>query len=551
MTDYSKTRRPLRDLQDEYDDKSNMQGLEDLMYAWYKVKELPPADERSFFTLGGYHGQPFVARKDVDGLPDEERYTYWGGYCQHGNVLFPTWHRVYVLKVEQALQSFKPGVMLPYWDETSDETFKKGVPKCLTDELFDIPEIGLVSNPLRSFTLPVAISDSLGGEGQYQYDKPKGYTTVRYPLSGLVHDPQQRMKTKKHNAKYKSVKLQTSLLNENVTSWLRDGPPHSEYGADLPVFKPNGLRTRYLRCLDAPNYTVFSNTTSAYAFPMADLQGKPTMPLEQPHNDMHLAVGGYDPPPYHSNHVPGANGDMGENNTAGLDPIFFFHHCFVDRVFWEWQVIHKAKEHLDIKSGYPGTLNVANGQGPTPGQKVADKLSLDTELAPFRHRNKKMYTSKECISMPDEHGTNYQYRYAPGSLPGLYRIYSEQYSEAKRKASKQVLVVSGIDRSQFEGSFIITAYAVLQEPGVREKRIFVGNHSVLSRFNVRRCANCMAREEVRAIFSLEPLACEGEVILENATFDIEVTTAGGVVVHDLECTTEVEMLNGLTGILTF
>jgi tyrosinase len=56
---------------------------------------------------------------------------------------------------------------------------------------------------------------------------------------------------------------------------------------------------------------------------------------------MHLAVGGFtmndessfDPCPF----VSGADGDMGENNTAGFDPIFFFHHCWIDRLFWKWQ----------------------------------------------------------------------------------------------------------------------------------------------------------------------------------------------------------------------
>ncbi|WP_080410190.1 tyrosinase family protein [Burkholderia ubonensis] len=39
-----------------------------------------------------------------------------GGYCDHGNVLLPTWHRVYPLKLEEALQSI-PGceqLMLSY-----------------------------------------------------------------------------------------------------------------------------------------------------------------------------------------------------------------------------------------------------------------------------------------------------------------------------------------------------------------------------------------------------------------------------------------------------
>ena len=87
----------------------------------------------------------------------------------------------------------------------------------------------------------------------------------------------------------------------------------------------------YERCLDAPNYTVFSNTTSAAQWNTNLPVGtRVVMPLEQPHNDIHLAVGGYDVPsgPNQGDFSPieGANGDMGENDTAGLDPIFYFHH---------------------------------------------------------------------------------------------------------------------------------------------------------------------------------------------------------------------------------
>ncbi|WP_415872307.1 tyrosinase family protein [Burkholderia ubonensis] len=77
----------------------------------------------SFFLIGGFHGEPFRGA----GWGSS---SYWGGYCNHGNVLFPTLHRVYLLRLEQALQSI-PGceqVMLPYWDETSDESLKHGIP---------------------------------------------------------------------------------------------------------------------------------------------------------------------------------------------------------------------------------------------------------------------------------------------------------------------------------------------------------------------------------------------------------------------------------------
>jgi tyrosinase len=93
-------RRSLAELQDDYQ-KGNKKPLEDLMRAWKGIKELRPTDPKSFFVLGGYHGEPFRGA----GWGSS---SFWGGYCQHGNILFPIWHRVYLLKLEEALQSI-PG----------------------------------------------------------------------------------------------------------------------------------------------------------------------------------------------------------------------------------------------------------------------------------------------------------------------------------------------------------------------------------------------------------------------------------------------------------
>src|SRR5687767_6680275 len=64
--------------------------------------------------------------------------------------------------------------------------------------------------------------------------------------------------------------------------------------------------------------------------------------------------------------IDGANGDMGENDTASFDPVFFFHHAHIDRMFWLWQLGHEARDTIEIFPGYPGTNSVDN-QGPTPG----------------------------------------------------------------------------------------------------------------------------------------------------------------------------------------
>lgn len=95
-----------------------------------------------------------------------------------------------------------------------------------------------------------------------------------------------------------------------------------------------------------------------------------------------LSVGGFDVPAqkYDRSPIPGANGDMGENNTASFDPIFFFHHCNIDRVFWLWQKKHGFTDKLEIMDKYPGT-NSSDSQGATPGTPPNSWLTKDKALS--------------------------------------------------------------------------------------------------------------------------------------------------------------------------
>ena len=146
-------RRSLTEIQAEYEN-GDKEALETLMRAWKGIKALPWNDSRSFFTIGGYHGEPF--RDEGATNP-----AWWGGYCEHGTVLFPTWHRAYLYNLEQVLQSI-PGaesVMIPFWDETSAQSLAGGLPGALTWETFEL-DGAVIANPLRSFVLPRAIDDA-------------------------------------------------------------------------------------------------------------------------------------------------------------------------------------------------------------------------------------------------------------------------------------------------------------------------------------------------------------------------------------------------------
>ena len=509
-----RVRRSITELQDEYT-AGNKKALEDLMRAWKAIKELPADDPRSFFMLGGFHGEPFRGA----GWGSS---AYWGGYCNHGNVLFPTWHRVYLVKLEEALQSVAgcEDVMLPFWDECSPDSLANGIPWALTQETFDL-DGQTIPNPLRSFVFTRQITDNINGDNP-NYSKPKGYETVRYPLSGLVGTDDDRAATKAHNDQFPDYATNVQLLDQNIVNWLTQ----QLIVKGKPVKGGGYVATKYKNCLNAPNFTVFSNTTSAAEWNQnhAGPGVQTIVPIESPHNSMHLAVGGFDVPKQADfSPIDGANGDMGENDTAGLDPIFFFHHCFVDRVFWLWQKKHGCTDHLEIIAGYPGT-NSVDSQGPTPGVVPNSWLTLDSPLDPFKKSENgqdRPYTSRDCLNIETQLG----FTYGPGSLEAGPML-AVAPSEA---APSNVVAVTGINRAPIRGSFLVSVFG-----NIGGERVHLGTEAILSRWNVEYCANCQTHLEVKAFVPVHPAehealaAASANALGEAATYEVEIHTRDGV-----------------------
>ena len=515
-----RVRRDLVELQNEYQ-AGNKKPLEDLMRAWKSIKELPAEDPRSFFMLGGYHGEPFRGA----GWGSS---SYWGGYCNHGNILFPTWHRMYLVKLEEALQSFAgcEEVMLPFWDEASAESLKNGIPWALTQETF-VLDGATIPNPLRSFVLTKNIKDNINGDNP-DYSKPKGYETVRYPLSGLVGTAADQAATAKHNAQFPDYNTNVGILNQNIVNWL-----NSIVIVNGAPITGGQVADKYKACLDAPNYTVFSNTTSAAQWNQDRAgSGVPAVrPLESPHNSVHLAVGGFDVPGvFNASPIAGANGDMGENDTAGFDPIFFFHHCFVDRVFWLWQKKHGFTDHLEVIPDYPGTNSVDN-QGPTPGTVPNSWLTLESPLDPFKKKEdgkERPYTSLDCINIETQLG----FTYGPGSLEGPSGAVL-----AAAAVNPTVVQVSGINRAPIRGSFLVSVFG-----NINGKKVLVDTEAVLSRWSVKYCANCQTHLEVKTAFNVPAdqtaLLAAVPGVPPAGNFEVQIQTRDGAIVPERPDTAE-------------
>lgn len=490
-------RRSIADIQADYD-AGNRKALEDLMRAWKGIKELGPNEFNSFFMIGGFHGEPFRG-------PGAQTSTWWGGYCQHGTVLFPTWHRAYLYRLENALRSI-PGcesVALPFWDETSDASRRNGIPRALTDETFRLDGTE-IPNPLRSFALPATIVDAVTGD-QSLYTKPQHYETVRYPLSGLVGTPDERARTEAHNARFPTPELRTAQLNRNIMNWLNTS-------ITIDKNKMGLIYQKFVDCLNAQNYTLFSNTTSASNWNNNNPKAL-VVPLESPHNSMHLAVGGFDIPGQGDfSPIPGANGDMGENDTAGLDPIFYFHHCFIDYVFWIWQRRRAATDHLDIDPNDPGAKYDPQINPPPAGADSNATMSLTTPLEPFFKEYGVPFTTADVINIESQLG----YVYGPGSLDHYARADAPQpmAMETPAEPERKTVHVAGIDRSKIRGSFLIATWADLEG-----RKQLVGIEPVLSRWQVLGCANCQTKLRVSADMPLPPSADPGSVTVEIHTRD--------------------------------
>lgn len=492
-----KTRRSLIDLQIDYN-QGVKEPLETLMRAWKGIKELPYTDDNSFFKIGGYHGEPFRGAGWGNA-------SYWGGYCNHGNVLFPTWHRVYLFRLEQALQSI-PGcqdVLLPFWDETDEYTITNGIPTCLTDQYFILDNVQ-IDNPLRSYVFQRNITDNISQDPSADYSKPKYYETKRYPQSGLM-GPGDIAATIAHNEQYSDYDENVKILNKNLNDWLT-----SHITVAGKIYQTNLIK-KFKDCLEAPNFTVFSNTTSAAEWngnnqTIDPVTGKPidpdpnfkaVVPLESPHNSIHLAIGGCEIPSYNRSPIAGANGDMGENDTAALDPIFYFHHCNIDRVFWLWQKKHGATDELEIIPEFPGT-NTVDNQGPTPGAAPNAWLTLDSALEPFKKEDGDYYNSKDCINIETQLG----YTYGPGSMDDHANLLSARKEE---DFPSRTIKVSKINKAPVKGSFTVSAFM-----NVNGEKLHLGTEAILSRWNSQFCANCQTHLEVKAFFNLP--------VIENKLF---------------------------------
>ncbi|EKM51950.1 uncharacterized protein PHACADRAFT_262375 [Phanerochaete carnosa HHB-10118-sp] len=254
------------------------------------------SDLTSFFQIGGIHGLPYV-QWDGSGGKEAVEGTEWQGYCTHGSMLFPTWHRPYVALFEQVLHQHAAAIAktykvdhgrwekaaadlrAPYWDWAVNSV---PPPEVITDKQVTITlpdgRRGAVTNPLYAYVFhPI--------DPSFPTPYSAWQTTLRHPTSD-------------------GADAQTDV--QELTDTLQTAQ-------------------------DGITSSIYSLLTSVHTWPAfsnhsPDDGGSATSSLEAIHDFIHGDIGG--------------GGQMTDPSVAGFDPIFFLHHANVDRMLSLWSALN-------------------------------------------------------------------------------------------------------------------------------------------------------------------------------------------------------------------
>ena len=238
------------------------------------------------------------------GAPEKQRYSRWDEYVAihwmiqdaftpdfssvnfghggSGSYSFLSWHRYFLYQFEKQLQNYVAGVMLPYWDWT-DPT-------------------------------PIMTDSFLGSDGTTDNEVRSGYFARNAP--GTPGNPTPP----------------PGWWPASLTGWLLPG----FFGAGAgPLKRGLGSLSRLptaddLReALGKTSYSEFQN--------VVETGTGLTSTGQSMHNGLHVWVGG--------NWFAGTRGQMSSPAYSPFDPIFYLHHCNIDRLWAMWQMDGHADEY--------------------------------------------------------------------------------------------------------------------------------------------------------------------------------------------------------------
>jgi len=310
--------------------------------AMIMFQKMDPSDELSFYRIAGIHGDPDVSWDGVRNPPnptDPNQDPSTGWWCVHNRANFVTWHRPYLALFEQRLYETMLQVIaqsglsaadqvpwktaaqqwrLPYWDWAVKQDYLSprnyGVPEVFTQQRVTISDFNgsqvQVDNPLWRFVNPRKVAMGASSMAQFGIRGQPWRSLVGTSRCGIFSQtPDPSWVDGANNWQAANVSLETADWSPSP-----DAGPLGE-----AVYKL--LTPDYSSSWESFETTLYTNSDPANF-----------MSVEYIHNYIHGWTGG-------TSFETGI-GHMTDPAVSAFDPIFWFHHCNIDRLGTIFQTLH-------------------------------------------------------------------------------------------------------------------------------------------------------------------------------------------------------------------
>ncbi|KIL88341.1 hypothetical protein FAVG1_08420 [Fusarium avenaceum] len=353
-----------------------------MVTAMNRFKAIGVEERLSYFQVAGIHAYPLTSWDGAKAPPKDPKKAGPGdnpngGYCQHNTITFPTWHRPYMMLFEQLIWKHMNDIIdeweldtaqatewrkaadtwrLPYWDWARKQKY---------NQQYALPEVLIfpttttyppsnprgetnVENPFWGFQNP----EKKDGKPRAFGDMPEGKTewniqddvSAGFPWSQCSGVSRYGIFTNEDGKTFRGLEGNNNyteannIFNNFDKNWYN--PNNKE---EKPDFKPPGTLADAVNRLFSSKYTDTWDTFASTKYWAESAQEVSTgyLSLEYIHNNVHNLTGGSNPTRPKPGSIGGYGlGHMSDVPVAAFDPVFWLHHCNIDRLLAMWQVLN-------------------------------------------------------------------------------------------------------------------------------------------------------------------------------------------------------------------
>ncbi|KAI9810350.1 MAG: hypothetical protein M1827_006317 [Pycnora praestabilis] len=291
------------------------------LLALQRLQQVDQSDQFSWYQIAGIHGRPFASWDGVQASLGDSQ----SGYCTHSSILFPTWHRPFLVLYEQVLYSLMQEIVNEFPAGPQQDNYTAAAAD------FRIPYWDwAVVPPSGEDILPDSISSET-----VQVTTPNGTTTINNPLFSYTFHPLNSTEVPDEPFASWQNTLR-SPTNQSANAVSQNSLVSQQLSSSRQSFQDRlyNLFTAY------PQYQNFSNK----AWIPSD--GGNYDSIESLHDQLHGLLG--------------SGGHMAIVEYSAFDPIFFLHHAMIDRAFAMWQALYPDSYVIPEPSEY-GTFTTSPG----------------------------------------------------------------------------------------------------------------------------------------------------------------------------------------------